>query len=65
VDFTRGGHPPLSGTAGVRGDLDAGSVHLRVEGHLWVPDTPVHELDDQDVHDVREGLREVLEDSPR
>ena len=63
VDFTRGQHPPVTGTATVRGDLEGGAVHLRIDGELWVPDGPATPLEDDDVTEVRDALRETLDDA--
>jgi hypothetical protein len=65
VDFNRGQRPPLTGTADIRGDLDSGAVHLRISGQVWVPDSSSYGLDDETVREVRESLRDVLEDSQR
>lgn len=59
------GRPPLAGTARVRGDLsDGGSVHLLMDGEVWVPVSWAFALDHEDLDEIRDMLTFQLTGEP-
>jgi hypothetical protein len=54
-------HPPPTGRAGVRGDLEeGGAIHLVIDGTTWVGGSPVVRVDDELLEEVTGELRDRL-----